>query len=78
MYNYKASSTVGMFGRVNKTKTEHRQLIESVHIEDVIKAKIKQCKLENSSCIVSTSSKLKILYGDEAVNRILQRLSVRR
>ena len=75
-YNYTSSSKVAVFGRVDKTKTEHRQLIESVHIEEVIKAKIKECKRENSRSMVSTSSKLRILYGDEAVNKILQKLSV--
>ena len=38
-----------MFRRGDRTSTERRQLIESIHIEEVIKAKIKECKRENSA-----------------------------
>ena len=67
-----------MFGRVDKNKTEHRQLIDSIHIEEVIEDKIKECQRENERCMTSASNRLRTLYGDEAVDRILQRLSARR
>ena len=67
-----------MFGRVDKNKTEHRQLIDSIHIEEVIEHKIKKCQRENERCLTSASNRLRTLYGDEAVDRILQRLSKRR
>ena len=67
-----------MFGRVDKNKTEHRQLIDSIHIEEVIEDKIKECQRENERCITSESNRLRTLYGDEAVDRILQRLSKNR
>ena len=67
-----------MFGRVDKNKTEHRQLIDSIHIEGVIEDKIKECQRENERCMTSASNRLRILYGDEAVDRILQRLSKNR
>ena len=67
-----------MFGRVDKNKTEHRQLIDSIHIEEVIEDKIKECQRENERCMTSASNRLRTLYGDEAVDRILQRLSKRR
>ena len=67
-----------MFGRVDKNKTEHRQLIDNIHIEEVIEDKIKECQRENERCMVSTSNRLRTLYGDEAVDRILQKLSKRR
>jgi len=67
-----------MFGRVDKNKTEHRQLIDSIHIEEVIEVKIKECQRENERCMTSASNRLRILYGDEAVDRILQRLSKRK
>ena len=67
-----------MFGRVDKNKTEHRQLIDSIHIEEVIEDKIKECQRENERCMTSESNRLRTLYGDEAVDRILQRLSKRR
>ena len=66
-----------MFGRVDKNKTEHRQLIDSIHIEEVIEDKIKECQRKNERCMTSESNRLKTLYGDEAVDRILQRLSKR-
>lgn len=67
-----------MFGRVDKNKTEHRQLIDSIHIEEVIEDKIKECQRENECNMASASNRLRVLYGDEAVDRILQRLSKRR
>ena len=66
-----------MFGRVDKNKTEHRQLIDSIHIEEVIEDKIKECQIENQRCMTSASNRLRTLYGDEAVDRILQKLSKR-
>ena len=33
-----------MFGRVDKNKTENRQLIDSIHIEEVIEDKIKEAE----------------------------------
>ena len=67
-----------MFGRVDKNKTGHRQLIDSIHIEKVIEDKIKECQRENERCMTSESNRLRTLYGDKKVNRILRRLSRRR
>ena len=67
-----------MFKRLDKTKTEHRQLIDNTNIDEVIETKIKECQRENGRCMVSTSRRLRIFYGDEKVNRILSRLSARR
>ena len=67
-----------MFGRVDKNKTEHRQLIDSIHIEKVIEDKIKECQRENERYMTSESNRLRTLYGDKKVNRILRRLSRRR
>ena len=67
-----------MFGRVDKNKTEHRQLIDSIHIEEVIEDKIKECQRENKRSMTSASNRLKKLYGDKAVEEILQKLSKRR
>ena len=67
-----------MFGQVDKTKTEHRQLVDSIYNEEVIKFKIKKCQMENDRCMTSTSNRLRKQFGDETVDRILRRLSVRR
>jgi hypothetical protein len=67
-----------MFGRVDKNKTGHIQLIDNIHIEEVIEDKIKECQRENERCMTSASNRLRTLYGDEAVDRILQRLSKRK
>ena len=64
-----------MFGQVDKTKTEHRQLVDSMHNGEVIEAKIKECQRENDRCMISTSNRLRKQFGDEAVDRTLQRLS---
>ena len=64
-----------MFGRVDKTTMERTQ---NVHDDEVIESKIKECQRENGRCMVSTSRRLRIFYGDEKVNRILRRLSRRR
>ena len=64
-----------MFGRVDKNKTEHRQLVDRIHIEEVIEDKIKECQRENDRCMISTSNRLRKQFGDEAVDRTLQRLS---
>ena len=64
-----------MFGQVDKTKTEHRQLVDSMHNEKVIEAKIKECQRENDRCMTSTSNRLRKQFGDEAVDRTLRRLS---
>ena len=64
-----------MFGRVDKTTTERRQNVDD---DEVIESKIKECQRENGRCMVSTSRRLRIFYGDEKVNRILRRLSRRR
>jgi hypothetical protein len=50
----------------------------SITKDEVIEAKIKECQRENGRCMVSTSRRLRIFYGDEKVNRILRRLSRRR
>ena len=57
---------------------EHTQLIDDTTENEVIEAKIKECQRGNDRCMVSTSRRLRILYGDEKVNRILRRLSQRR
>jgi len=67
-----------MFGLADRTKTEHRQLIDNAHIDEVIESKIKECQMENERCMVSVSSRLRKKYGDEPVDRILQILSARR
>ena len=67
-----------MFRRLDRTTTEHRQLIDDTTEDEVIESKIKECQRENGRCMVSTSRRLKIFYGDEKVNRILRRLSRRR
>ena len=67
-----------MFGRTHKTTTEHRQLIDETTEDEIIETKIKECQRENGRCMVSTSRRLRIFYGDEKVNRILRRLSRRR
>ena len=67
-----------MFKRLHKTSTERRQLIDDTNIDEVIETKIKECQRENGRCMVSTSRRLRIFYGDEKVNRILRRLSRRR
>jgi hypothetical protein len=67
-----------MFGRTDKTTTERTQLIDETTEDEVIETKIKECQRENGRCMVSTSRRLRIFYGDEKVNRILRRLSRRR
>ena len=69
---------VVMFRRTHRTTTERRQLLDSTTEDEVIESKIKECQRENGRCMVSTSRRLKIFYGDEKVNRILRRLSRRR
>ena len=67
-----------MFGLTHKTTTERTQLIDETTEDEVIETKIKECQRENGRCMVSTSRRLRIFYGDEKVNRILRRLSRRR
>ena len=67
-----------MFGSIDRTTTERRQLLDSTTEDEEIETKIKECQRENGRCMVSTSSRLRIFYGDEKVNRILRRLSRRR
>ena len=67
-----------MFGRTDNSTTERQQLIDETTEDEVIEAKIKECQRENGRCMVSTSRRLRIFYGDEKVNRILRRLSRRR
>ena len=66
-----------MFGRVDKTKTKHRQFIDSIRIDELIEIKIKECQKENDLCMVSASSRLQKKYGNESVNRVISRLSQR-
>jgi hypothetical protein len=66
-----------MFGRVDKTKTKHRQFIDSIRIDELIEIKIKECQKENYLCMVSASSSLRKKYGNESVNRVISRLSQR-
>ena len=67
-----------MFGLTDNSATERQQLIDETTEDEVIEAKIKECQRENGRCMVSTSRRLRIFYGDEKVNRILRRLSRRR
>ena len=67
-----------MFGLTDNSTTERQQLIDETTEDEVIEAKIKECQRENGRCMISTSRRLRIFYGDEKVNRILRRLSRRR
>ena len=67
-----------MFGLTDNSTTERQQLVDDTTEDEVIEAKIKECQRENGRCMVSTSRRLRIFYGDEKVNRILRRLSRRR
>ena len=67
-----------MFGLTDNSTTERQQLIDDTTEDEVIEYKIKECQRENGRCMVSTSRRLRIFYGDEKVNRILRRLSRRR
>ena len=67
-----------MFRRADRTTTERRQLLDNTTEDEEIETKIKECQRENGRCMVSTSRRLRIFYGDEKVNRILRRLSRRR
>jgi hypothetical protein len=67
-----------MFQRIDRTTTERRQLVDDTTDDEEIETKIKSCQRENGRCMVSTSRRLRIFYGDEKVNRILRRLSRRR
>ena len=67
-----------MFRRTHKTTTERTQLIDDTTEDEIIETKIKECQRENGRCMVSTSRRLRIFYGDEKVSRILRRLSRRR
>ena len=67
-----------MFQRIDRTTTERRQLVNDTTEDEEIETKIKSCQRENGRCMVSTSRRLRIFYGDEKVNRILRRLSRRR
>ena len=66
-----------MFRRADRTTTERRQLLDDTTEDEEIETKIKECQRENGRCMVSTSRRLRIFYGDEKVNRILRRLSRR-
>ena len=67
-----------MFGSRHRTTTERRQLVDDTTDDEEIETKIKSCQRENGRCMVSTSRRLRIFYGDEKVSRILRRLSRRR
>ena len=67
-----------MFGLTDNSTTERTQLIDDTTEDEVIESKIKECQRENGRCMISTSRRLRIFYGDEKVNRILRRLSRRR
>ena len=69
---------VVMFRRTHRTTTERIQLVDDTTEDEVIESKIKECQRENGRCMVSTSRRLRIFYGDDKVNRILRRLSARR
>ena len=67
-----------MFGLTDNSTTERQQLVDDTTEDEIIETKIKECQRENGRCMVSTSRRLRIFYGDEKVNRILRRLSRRR
>ena len=67
-----------MFGSIHRTTKERQQLVDDTTEDEEIETKIKECQRENGRCMVSTSRRLRIFYGDEKVNRILRRLSRRR
>ena len=67
-----------MFGLTDNSTTERQQLIDETTEDEVIEAKIKECQRENDRCMMSTSNRLRKQFGDEAVDRTLQRLSQRR
>ena len=67
-----------MFRRTHRTTTERTQLVDDTTEDEIIETKIKECQRENGRCMVSTSRRLRIFYGDDKVNRILRRLSARR
>ena len=64
-----------MFGRVDKTTMERRQNVDD---GEVIETKIKACQRENGQYMVSTSRRLREVYGDKRVSQVLRRLSARR
>jgi hypothetical protein len=66
-----------MFGCVDKTKTKHRQFVDSIRIDKLIEIKIKECERDNDICMISTSNRLQKKYGNEHVNRVVSRLSQR-
>jgi hypothetical protein len=67
-----------MFGSTHRATTERQHIIDDTTEDEEIETKIKSCQRENGRCMVSTSRRLRIFYGDEKVNRILRRLSRRR
>jgi len=67
-----------MFGSTHRTTTERQHIIDDTTDDEEIETKIKSCQRENGRCMVSTSRRLRIFYGNEKVNRILRRLSRRR
>ena len=64
-----------MFRRAVK---QPQNVLDDTTEDEEIETKIKECQRENGRCMVSTSRRLRIFYGDEKVNRILRRLSRRR
>lgn len=66
-----------MFGRVDKTTTEHRQRIDNALDDKVIETEIKECQRENGECMKSTSRNLRKRYGDYKVTTVLARLRQR-
>jgi hypothetical protein len=54
-----------MFRRTHKTTTERKQLIDETTEDEVIETKIKECQRKNGRCMISTSRRLRIFYGDE-------------
>ena len=58
--------------------TTNAQLMDNSDIDEEIESKIKGCQRENGRCMGSTSKRLREQYGDEQVNRVLERLNKRR
>ena len=67
-----------MFGRVDETTRKPLQRIDNTLQEKIIETEIKECQQENGECMKSTSRNLQEMYNDEAVTRVLRRLSVRK
>jgi len=67
-----------MFGRIDEEEVERLQRVDNAEIDELIEGKIKECRRENGECMKSTSGRLRIMYGNQPVDRVLSRLKARR